>query len=144
MTINTVLWPLSSSKNLRKICLYRCLQNYNDINSSSSDRIQGLCENTEGDRPISIISSTLDTKFNDNTIATVRKRKVAQRTLLHIACEKGQLQCAQILLETKASPNVKARGLPSTTSGETPLHLAAHYNHEPCVQLLLEAKVSLF
>ena len=70
------------------------------------------------------------------------KRKIAQKTLLHIACEKGQMQCVQILLEAKASPNVKARGLPTTTSGETPLHVAALFNHEDCVQLLLDDKVT--
>ncbi len=69
------------------------------------------------------------------------KTNVAQKTLLHIACEKGQAQCVQILLEAKASPNVKARGFPTAPSGETPLHLAAAFNHVECVQLLLDSKV---
>jgi hypothetical protein len=70
------------------------------------------------------------------------KRKIAQKTLLHTACEKGQVRCVQILLESKASPNVKAQGLPNTSFGETPLHVAVLYSQEECVKLLLDVKVS--
>ncbi len=70
------------------------------------------------------------------------QRKIAQKTLLHTACEKGQARCVQILLDAKASPNVKAQGLPNTSFGETPLHVAVLYNQEECVKLLLDVKVS--
>ena len=69
------------------------------------------------------------------------KRQLAQKTLLHTACEKGQARCVQILLEAKASPNVKAQGLPNTSFGETPLHVAVLYGKEDCIKLLLDVKV---
>eukprot|EP00291_Cryptomonas_curvata_P026180 CAMPEP_0172175082 /NCGR_PEP_ID=MMETSP1050-20130122/14022_1 /TAXON_ID=233186 /ORGANISM="Cryptomonas curvata, Strain CCAP979/52" /LENGTH=923 /DNA_ID=CAMNT_0012847129 /DNA_START=140 /DNA_END=2907 /DNA_ORIENTATION=- len=70
------------------------------------------------------------------------KKKIAQKTLLHTACEEGRVRCVRILLEAMASPNIKAQGLPNTSFsfGETPLHLAVFYNQEECVKLLLDVK----
>ena len=64
-------------------------------------------------------------------------------TLLHLACEKGNANCANELLQAKASPNVQLHhfGASGAVSRETPLHLAVANGSEQCVQVLLDAKV---
>jgi ankyrin repeat protein len=66
------------------------------------------------------------------------EEQTGYQTILHYACSLNQPECARILLEHGASPNVKgAKNL------ETPLHLAARSGVE-CLQYLLNDQVSFF
>ena len=59
------------------------------------------------------------------------------RTALHFACGYGELECAKLLVESKAAINALDQ------NKNTPLHYAAGYGEEKCVQLLLENGASL-
>ena len=56
---------------------------------------------------------------------------------MHIACEKGHLECLRKIIEIKG--NIEAHVIPQEDP-RTPLHLAAEYAHEECVTLLLGAR----
>ena len=54
-------------------------------------------------------------------------------SLLHIACQEGNTDCVDLLLEFKADPNIVDE------TGETPLHYACRTGASECVRCLLKA-----
>ena len=66
-----------------------------------------------------------------NSPDLINARSTGERTPLHNAASKGQLEVARFLLDNKAQVTAK------DNSGSTPLHVAANNGHKAMVELLL-------
>ena len=62
----------------------------------------------------------------------VDERDAEGRTALHFACGYGEMECAEVLINAKASINV------GDGNDNTALHYAAGYNQEAAIKLLLK------
>lgn len=80
----------------------------------------------ENDCPDSLRALVRDPNIQPNLVAS-------GLTALHFAVQKDSLECAKILLDAGASPNIP------NTRGMTALHLAASKNQRAMVSLILEA-----
>lgn len=66
------------------------------------------------------------------TTQSIHARDVEGRTALHLACEKGEDVCVQLLLDNSADPLAMDNKL------QTPLHLLAMKGHGRLVKMLLD------